>query len=97
MHKKHYKLRYHLIKQWPEVLNDVCVSSMPLAYINSVKISFFDGRLWEVSFLSQDKEKIAEQIGNLITELENEIVKVDFDLDIEKLKTDIKQTTNNIL
>lgn len=97
MHKKYYKLKSHLIKQWPEVLNDVCVSSMPLAYINSMKLGFSDGRIWEISFTAQDKNDIAEHVENLMEELEPEIVKVDFDLNVQQLKQDIQESTNKAI
>lgn len=86
-----------MVKQWPEILNDISVSSIPLAYINSIKICFSDGRLWEISLTSPNKDKIAEQVDNLVTELDDEIVKIDFDLNIKQLKTDIEKTTNNVL
>lgn len=97
MPKKYYKLRCHLTKQWPEVLNDVCVSSMPLAYVNSIKLGFTDGRLWEIDLDSQNVDTVADQICDLIDELEKEIVKVDFDLDIDKLKQDIQDSTNKAI
>ena len=46
-----------------------------------------------------DKSSISEVAENLvetITEYKNEILSVDFDLDIEKLKRDVKQSTSNI-
>ena len=86
-----------MVKQWPEILNDISVSSIPLAYINSIKICFSDGRLWEISLTSSNKDKIADQVDNLVTELDDEIVKIDFDLNIKQLKTDIEKTTNNVL
>lgn len=100
MPKKYYKLRGQLINQWPEVLKDVCVSSMPLAYLNAIKLEFSDGRLWEIEIQSRDIEdreiELNEKVSNILDEYDEEIVKVDFDVDVKKLKSDIKQTTKKL-
>lgn len=100
MPKKYYRLRGQLINQWPEVLKDVCVSSMPLAYLNSINLEFSDGRLWQIEIESQaiqDRElELNEKVSNILDEYEEEIIKIDFDVDVDRLKTDIKKTTKKL-
>lgn len=73
---------------------------MPLAYLNAIKLEFSDGRLWEIEIHSRniaDREnELHEKVSNILDEYDEEIVKVDFDVDVRKLKNDIKQTTKKL-
>lgn len=73
---------------------------MPLAYLNAIKLEFSDGRLWEIEIQSRDIEdreiELNEKVSNILDEYDEEIVKVDFDVDVKKLKSDIKQTTKKL-
>lgn len=101
MPKRLFRPPAHLVKQWPEVFGDLYMNSMPLAYLKELKIEFKDGRIWQFSIMDMMKthgpDDVLNHLLKTIEEYENQIVNIDFDLNIEKLKKDIKQETKKIL
>ena len=91
----------HLIKQWPEVFEDMYMNTMPLFYLNSVQLQFKDGRIWEIDVKTQlltlEADVIADKILDMFEEYSQEIENIDFDIDAEKLKKDIKDQTKGML
>jgi len=96
-----YKPPEHLIDQWPEVFTDLEISTMPVLYINSVRLDFSDGSIWEIDInsklLSEDPDFVSEKLLDTIKEYQQMISKIDFDMDIDRLINDIQQETKNIL
>lgn len=96
-----FKPPEHLVKQWPEVFDGLYMNTMPVAYINHINLIFNDGRIWEINVVDQLKtieaETVATNLLEIFEEYQSEIVDVKFDIDIERLKIDIKSSTNNIL
>ena len=96
-----FKPPRHLVKEWPEVFEDLYMNTMPVAYLEKIHLEFADGRVWEIDIkteLSKQKpEEIADTLINTLQEYKEEIQKIDFKVDIEKLKKDIKDSTNVIL
>ncbi len=43
-----FKPPRHLVKEWPEVFEDLYMNTMPVAYLDSVRLDFTDGRVWEI-------------------------------------------------
>ena len=90
----------HLVKEWPEVFEDLYMNTMPVAYLNLVHLEFKDGRVWEIDVHTelekQKPEDIADILLNTLQEYKNEITKIDFKVDVERLKKDIKNSTNDI-
>lgn len=101
MPKRQFKLPEHLVQKWPEALEDLEMNTMPLAYLELIKLEFTDGRIWHISITDLLKEQAAddvvEHLLNIIEGNEGEIKKIDFDIDIDKLKLDIDQGTKRIL
>ena len=91
----------HLIQEWPEVFEDMYMNTMPVAYLKSVRLEFDNGRIWEIDIQEQlsdaNKDIIAEKLLDTFTEYQKEITKVDFAIDIQRLKEDITKQTKNIL
>lgn len=100
MPKRLFRPPEHLIKQWPEVFEDMYMNTMPLFYLNSVQIKFKDGRVWEIDvktqLVDQDPDLVADKILDIFDEYGNEIENIDFNVDTEKLKQDIEQSSRNI-
>lgn len=100
MPKIFFKPPAHIVKDWPEVFEGMYMNTMPIAYLNLIKIEFKDGRIWEIAIQELvDKSSVSDVADNLvktITEYKNEILNVDFDLNIEKLKNDVKKSTSDI-
>ena len=91
----------HLIKEWPEVFEDMYMNTMPVAYLKNVRLEFNNGRIWEIDIQEQltnePNEVVAEKLIDTFQEYRNDITKVDFTIDIQRLKEDITKQTKNIL
>jgi len=90
----------HLVKEWPEVFEDLYMNTMPVAYLEIVHLEFADGRVWQIDIHDQIKtlelDDIATRLLNILNEYKDEIKKVDFKVNVEKLKEDIKNSTKDI-
>lgn len=90
----------HLIKEWPEVFEDLYMNTMPIAYLDIITLAFNDGKVWEIDVYSQlkesDADEIADRLLNTIQEYKNTITKIDFKINIDKLKHDIENSTKDI-
>jgi hypothetical protein len=95
-----FKPPRHLVKEWPEVFEDLYMNTMPVAYLDSVRLDFIDGRVWEIDVKSeltkQTSESIADVLLNTLQEYKDEIKKIDFKVDISRLKNDIASETNKL-
>lgn len=73
---------------------------MPVAYLDSVRLDFTDGRVWEIDVKHelgiQTAEGIADVLISTLQEYKDEIKKIDFKVDVERLKKDIKDSSKNI-
>lgn len=91
----------HLVKEWPEVFEDLYMNTMPVAYLDIIRLEFANGRVWQIDIQSQIKESDLDSIANKLIETLNEykaeIVKIDFKVDVERLKKDIADSTKTIL
>ena len=91
----------HLVKDWPEVFEDLYMNTMPVAYLDTVHLEFADGRVWQINIKDQLKEaeadSIADKLLETLSEYKDEIKKIDFKVDIERLKKDIGDSTKSIL
>ena len=95
-----FKPPRHLIKEWPEVFEDLYMNTMPVAYLDLIQLEFADGRVWEIDIreelTKQEPNSIADTLINTLQEYKDEIKKIDFKIDIEKLKKDISSETNKL-
>ena len=90
----------HLVKEWPEVFEDLYMNTMPVAYLDVVHIEFKDGRIWEINVEDEleksHPESIADVLLDTLQEYKDEITKIDFKVNVERLKKDIKDSSKNI-
>ena len=90
----------HLVKEWPEVFEDLYMNTMPVAYLDSVRLDFIDGRVWEIDvkneLTKQTADGIADILLNTLQEYKDEIKKIDFKVDVSRLKNDIASETNKL-
>jgi len=95
-----FKPPRHLVKEWPEVFEDLYMNTMPVAYLERIHLEFDDGRVWEIDIHTELKKQNAEDIAdvliNTLQEYKDEIKKIDFKVDIGKLKKDINDSTKDI-
>ena len=101
MPKKFFRPPSKIIKEWPEIFEDMYMSTMPLHYTKVMQIKFEDGRVWEINVAELVEEigsdALSTKLLDTFKEYHEEIKGVDFDIDIGKLKTDIKKSTKTIL
>lgn len=96
-----HKLPDDAVDQWPEVLGDVEINAIPVEYLHAVYVTFDDGNVWEIKFdnrkLTNETEEIARSIEaeleEIFDEYEDVITHIDFRLDTERVKNDIKRRT----
>ena len=95
-----FKPPRHLVKEWPEVFEDLYMNTMPVAYLDIVHLEFANGRVWEINIkeqiISTDLDAIATRLLDTLQEYKEEIVKIDFKVDVARLKEDIGNSTKSI-
>ena len=100
MSKPLFKPPKHLVKEWPEIFEDLYMNTMPVAYLILLRLEFTDGRIWELNIQEQlvnaEPNDVADKLLSIFQEYRNDIKKIDFQMDIERLKTDIQESTKNI-
>lgn len=101
MPKKLFRTPFELVQEWPEVFEDMYMSTMPVDYLQILRLSFRNGRVWEIDIAEQlvenANEIVADKILKIFSEYKDDIVKIDFSIDVEKLKSDIAEQTRKIL
>lgn len=101
MPKPLFKPPKHLVQEWPEVFEDLYMNTMPVHYLETVRLEFQNGRVWEINVQEQLNMSASEIIANRLietfAEYKDDIKKIDFKINIMKLKDDIQSQSNNIL
>ena len=76
------------------------MNTMPVAYLDTVRLEFTNGRIWEINVKEQltesQSQHVADKLLETFQEYQEEISKIDFKIDVEKLKEDITKETKNI-
>ena len=95
-----FKPPRHLIKEWPEVFEDLYMNTMPVAYLDNIHLEFANGRVWQIDIKEQlkntDPQDVADRLLDTLQEYKDEIKKIDFKVDIDRLKKDIFDSTKDI-
>jgi hypothetical protein len=90
-----------LVKEWPEVFEDLHMNTMPVAYLDMLRLEFNDGRIWEIDIQeqlkSEDPQTVADKLVTIFNDYKDELKKLDFKMDIDKLKQDIKESSKKLL
>lgn len=101
MPKKLFKTPLELVKEWPEVFEDMYMNTMPVAYLKSLRLVFNNGRVWDLDVQEHVSETanevLAQKILDIFDEYKEEITNVTFSIDVDKLKLDIRNQTKDIL
>jgi hypothetical protein len=92
------KLPKHVIDLWPDIFKDIDLKVVPLEYLHSIRVVFNDGKIWDIDIQNSKGEdgkeiNVQEELEGLFAEYEQEILNVDFRLDTERVKSDIKKRT----
>lgn len=101
MSKKYFKSPVDLVKEWPEIFDDMYMNTLPVDYLKSLRLCFENGMIWEFDIqerlVDYSNDFIVERLLEIFNEYKNEITKIDFAIDIDKLKKDISNSSKNIL
>ena len=66
MSKPLFKPPRHLIKEWPEVFEDLYMNTMPVAYLERIHLEFSDGRVWEIDVKTELTKQRPESIADIL-------------------------------
>jgi len=93
------KLPKEVISHWPEVFDDVEINAVPLEYLDSIRVQFNDGKIWDIDInTSKNKvEDLEKSLDDLFEQYQDHIKTVDFRLNTEKVKRDITTRTKKFL
>lgn len=99
MRKNYFRLPKNLVKEWPEVFSGMYMNTLPEKYLLGIRLVFSNGSIWEIS--TDDNfhlfsDNILERIIELINEDDNSIMRIDLQLDIQKIKIDTKKSIEKI-
>ena len=92
------KLPKHVIDIWPDVFKDIDLKVVPLDYLHSIRVVFQDGKIWDIDIQNSKDEDgrqvtIKKELEDIFRQYERDISNVDFRLDTERVKRDIKKRT----
>ena len=95
------RLPKEVVAHWPEIFSDLHVESIPVEYLLSIKVTFKDGKNWEIRLKNNRQKMTNKELEKQITELfktyGDAIKNVDFRLDTNKVKADITKRTKTFL
>jgi len=95
------RLPKEVVAHWPEIFSDLHVESIPVEYLLSIKVTFKDGKNWEIRLKNNRQKMTNKELEKQITELfktyGDAITNVDFRLDTNKVKADITKRTKTFL
>lgn len=95
------KLPEEVIDHWPEVLKDVQIEVVPFEYLDSILVTFTDGKIWDIDTQKAAQGKnnfnLDEALDEIFTQYEDSIVSVDFRLNVKKVKADVTKRTKYFL
>ena len=90
-----------VVEIWPEIFGEVKLNVLPLKYLNAVLITFKDGKNWEirtsVADVKRGWEPFEKSLSELLRTYDDKIESIDFKLNTEKIKKDIKRSTSKFL
>lgn len=72
---------------------------MPVHYLESIRLEFGNGRIWEINIKEQlansHSDIVANKLVETFAEYKEDINKIDFKIDVERLKKDIQNQSND--
>ena len=76
------------------------MNTMPVAYLEHVHLEFRNGRIWQIDIKEQltdeDADAVADKLIEMLQEYKEDIQKIDFKIDVDRLKKDIKDSTKDL-
>jgi hypothetical protein len=86
---------------WQEIFDSIDMEFLPVEYINTIIIKFENGTVWDInvkqSRSNQSIEAIEDALNELFEEYEDNIVNIDFRMDMNTLKTKLSKRVRRFL
>lgn len=90
-----------VIDSWPEIFSDIHVHAVPLEYLDSMRITFENGKVWDINIATYAKQAdvndLESHLKELLSTYEESIEHIDFRLDVAKVKKDVIKHTKSFL
>lgn len=90
-----------VVEHWPEVFGEITLNVIPLKYLDSITISFKNGKVWEINLRAKQAQNnwdsFEKSLKDMLSSYESDIENVDFRLDTERVKKDMIKYTNRFL
>ena len=94
---KEGKLPPDVIKQWPEIFKDVEVKAVPVKYIKSIQVKFYNGKIWVIDIdqdlIEKNETTVEDELEAFFEEYDEDIDSIDFQLDTRRVIADVKKRT----
>jgi hypothetical protein len=97
--KKYKSLPPDVVSKWPDVFGDVDVKAIPLEYLDSLRVSFTNGKAWDIA-VKADKnpaKELEKTLKDLFNTYDSSIKHVDFKLDTDRIKKDVTKRTRKFI
>ena len=90
-----------VVESWPEIFSDIDVRAIPLEYLDSIRIIFENGKVWDINIATYAKQSgeidLEGHLKELLNNYEESIQHIDFRLDVAKVKKDVIKQTKSFL
>jgi hypothetical protein len=90
-----------VVDLWPEIFGEVTLNVVPLVYVHTIEITFKNTKVWEIDFKknlkAQSWDVFEKEIKEIIRQYEDDIDKIDFKLDTDRIKKDMIKHTKKFL
>lgn len=89
MNNPNFLLNYNF-QNWQDLFIELYVKSVPLEYVKCIRLTFSNERIWEFDIDHLDSDSVQGLIKETLNEYNNEISKVDIQIDIDRFQTNFK-------
>jgi hypothetical protein len=89
-----------VVEMWPEIFEGVTMYQLPLQYVEFINITFLDGTNTELVINANQQiswEMLDKAISQCLEKYDDEILDIDFQLNITQLKSDVIKATRRFL
>lgn len=91
------KLPQEIINHWPEIFEDIEIKAVPIEYLESVNVYFENGDIWEIDIHGPEFDDAEESLNAFFEEYDDTIVKVDFKIDSQRVKSDVVSRVHSFI
>ena len=102
LHEHNVCLTEEFVDKWKSIINDVDITDIPVEYIDHMIVHTEDDSEYVVSIIDLLKQgtpasELEMALEDKMEEFEDDIMSVDYILNVEKISIDIQSTTDKTL